>query len=189
MSVTVIPVLPRGCSWGERLEPCLCAQGSDEWCDAFAAAQAGEDIPAALLAACAAAAWSGCASCGGSGVERVPAPGPCVSWSNDTSLRLFALLGWPTDGADGLVGRLRVGAARRDLAFARGRLESGARVQERPEEVGPVRAVRGDDGLAYVSPRFYSAGLDRAGMSERLDALERLLDEADAFGLAEVEWS
>lgn len=186
MSVTITPVLPHGCSWGERLEPCMCA-GGESWADAYEAAVAGRDVEP-YAASLRATADPTCRQCGGAGLAATEDLGPLTSWSDDTASRLFPLLGW-TSTPNGYVGRVQVGVARRDLALARRRLKSGARVLERAEEVGPMCAVQGDDGLACVSPRFFSAGLDRAGMAERLDALERLLDEADRFGLAEVEWS
>lgn len=189
MSVQIYLVLPDGISWGEREEPCLCAQASGAWVNVFDAIRNGREIDADDHADVMHAASAACPSCRGTGFELVPVRGPEVSWSNDTACRLFSLLGWPIDGRDGLVGRLTLGAVWRDLAFARRRLESGVRVVERKAEVGPLRVIDDGHGVAYVGPRFRSAGLDRVDMAERLDALERVLDDAAAFGCTEVAWS
>ena len=189
MSVQIYPVLPEGTSWGEREEPCLCAQASDAWVNVLDAINAGRDVATDDHADVMLAADTACPSCRGTGFEIVPVRGPEVSWSNDTTVRIFALLGWRADGPDGLVGYLTLPVAQRDLAFARRRLESGVRVVEREAQVGPLRAIDDDHEMACVGPRFRSAGLGHAGMAERLDALERVLDDAATFGCTEVAWS
>lgn len=178
MGLSIIPVLPEGASWNrpesfDDYDWCLCAQGAPDPCTLIHTEEGREVLRQH--------AFAGCVHCHGTGVSQQDAElyAPRVDWAGSTVEIVFDLLGIQNRE----IGQLPIGRMRMHLEKARIALRTRGSDLERPTEREMV--VRGD----AIVPRFISAGLDVEGMGERLDQLERLLDEATALGCQEIAWS
>jgi len=178
MTTAFSPVLPEGASWTrpesfDDYDWCNCAQMAHDPCALIHTAEGREVLRQH--------ANPDCVMCKGSGVDpRDPSQfAPGVEWGEGNAEVLFNLLGI----ADRLSGQLPIKRMHMHVQKARTALVNRGTSLERP-----MVQEMGTDGDAIVL-RLFSRGLDVVGMGERIDALEKFLEEAASLGCQEVSWS
>jgi hypothetical protein len=176
MTITFATDLPR--PPGTVESPCLCAQMTA----GFVSMMRGLDTPE-VRAGLAEGAAPACASCRGSGVERVPRENPLtLNLANDNAFRLLALLGLPVAPA----GKSTLAEARRALLRARnGRVDHYAR----EDEVVHGTPSEREDGTVELRPvRAWIRGLGVDRLAGYVDQLEALVQSAGKRGAKELVW-
>lgn len=166
------------------VEPCLCAQFAECWCDVLDAAPQGGALTDAQVAELAAEATPGCHSCGGTGLERRQEPVlPELSLCNTNAYALLRALGLlASPHGEAAVARVRQGLVRaRNVSLER-------YTREGEELYGAPRSR--EDGTVELRPlRMVAGGLDLAGIHDRLNRVEAVVEAHAAAGATTICWS
>lgn len=161
-------------------EPCMCAQGSEHFCDAMDG-----DLCFAVRASLHEHANDACLVCSGTGVEEREVFDD-FNLCNANARCVLGLLG--LDAVE-LCGGCTVPEARRAVMVARATFgrRAGGFTRASATEHGAPR--ENSDGTFELRPlRSHSFGLDMAGLESRVEIFAGLVERSAAEGATEVMW-
>jgi hypothetical protein len=124
-----------------------------------------------------------CFYCKGTGIETEKEKQDFeINYSNSNALAMLEVLGLPAE----YNGEISIPEMKRALIRAKNR--SSLEKFERPSET-LTRLRKTEEGVTELhSPYFYSQGLDKHDIEDRLGSIERLVKEAEANGAKHIVW-